>query len=252
MMDLEIVDNAKKSGDNNVLLMLSGGRDSFLATCRLIEQGFYVHMITYDNGCMSNVEAAGTVAERIIKRYGTNRASFEGIYNIATYLWRLQQKYLYQTIEDSSKKYPFLQPAQLPCLACHTGMYIESIAFCKAHNISFIAEGARKIQNFFVELEVMVNRYRALLHKYDIELILPVYNLEDDWERKQELADRGFVPKTLEPQCWLGCPMKQGLTEQEQKSLADYYDNEIEPKLEDWISASLLRKKACDESSFFI
>ena len=112
MMDLEIVDNAKKSEDNNVLLMLSGGRDSFLAACRLIEQGFYVHMITYDNGCMSNVEAAGTVAERIIKRYGTNRASFEGIYNIATSLWRLQQKYLYQTIEDSSKKYPFLQPAQ--------------------------------------------------------------------------------------------------------------------------------------------
>lgn len=36
--------------ENAVLLMLSGGRDSFLSACRLIEDGWYVHMITYDNG----------------------------------------------------------------------------------------------------------------------------------------------------------------------------------------------------------
>ena len=38
--------------DDTVLLMLSGGRDSFLAACRLIEEGWHVHMITYDNGCI--------------------------------------------------------------------------------------------------------------------------------------------------------------------------------------------------------
>ena len=52
--------------DDTVLLMLSGGRDSFLAACRLIEEGWHVHMITYDNGCISNIEQAKTVAELII------------------------------------------------------------------------------------------------------------------------------------------------------------------------------------------
>ena len=41
-----------ESEKNSILLMLSGGRDSFLSACRLIEQGRRVHMITYDNKCI--------------------------------------------------------------------------------------------------------------------------------------------------------------------------------------------------------
>lgn len=225
------------SGDNiqkakNVLVMLSGGRDSFLATCRLIEQGNHVHMVTYDNGCMSNTKAATQVAKRIIKKYGTSRASFIGIYSVTTYLYRLQEAYLYKTTSESSKRYPDLIPAQLPCLACRTGMYLEAIVYCKTHNIQCIAEGARKVQKFIVELPEMIEKYKILVQKNEIDLILPVYELSDDWERKLELADRGYIPKTLEPQCWLGCPMRQELSPSEIMSLVSYYDNEIEPKLQ--------------------
>lgn len=225
------------SGDNiqelkNVLVMLSGGRDSFLATCRLIEQGNHVYMVTYDNGCMSNTEAVTQVAKRIIKKYGSSRASFIGIYSMPTYLYRLQETYLYRTTSESSKQYPNLIPAQLRCLVCRTGMYIEAIAYCKTHNIQCMAEGARKIQKFIVELPEMIERYKMLTKNNEIDLILPVYELSDDWERKLELADRGYIPKTLEPQCWLGCPLRQELSPLEIMSLVDYYDNEIEPKLQ--------------------
>lgn len=225
------------SGDSiqeskNVLVMLSGGRDSFLATCRLIEQGNHVYMVTYDNGCMSNTKAVTQVAKRIIKKYGPSRASFIGIYSMPTYLYRFQEAYLYRTTSESSKQYPNLIPAQLSCLACHTGMYIEAIAYCKTHNIQCMAEGARKIQKFIVELPEMIERYKMLTKNNEIDLILPVYELSDDWERKLELADRGYIPKTLEPQCWLGCPLKQELSPSEIVSLVGYYDNEIEPKLE--------------------
>lgn len=229
--------------ENSILLMLSGGRDSFLSACRLIEQGKRVYMITYDNKCMSNTKGAQEVAERIIQRYGSEKAVFVGIQSVAAHLYRLQKNYLYQTIQESSQKYPYLRPAQMPCLACHTGMYIESIAYCKAHNIPAIAEGARKIQGFFVELPEMVERYKKLAQKYNITVELPVYKLKDDWERKLELADRGFIPKTFEPQCSLGCPLGENLNEDEKRSLGAYYDAEIEPELETLIKTRIAAMK---------
>lgn len=225
--------------ENAVLLMLSGGRDSFLSACRLIEDGWYVHMITYDNGCISNVEHAQAVAERIISTYGKEHACFARIYGITSNLYRLQKPYLYKQIQDSGEHYPHLRPAQMPCLACHTGMYIESIAYCKTHGISKMAEGARESQSFFVELPDMVQRYRELAHQNGIELLLPVYDLVDDWERKLELADYGFIPKTTEPQCWLGYPLGAELNPDEIQSLSAYYDNEIAPQLSFLIDASV-------------
>lgn len=225
--------------DNTVLLMLSGGRDSFLSACQLVEQGLVVHMITYDNGCISNIAAVKAVAARIISTYGEERALFAGVYSIAASLYRFQKHYLYQPIKDSSQQYPNLRPAQLPCLACHTGMYLESIAYCKAHGISKLAEGARRSQKFFVELPDMVAKYRTLTEQNGIELLLPVYDLASDWERKLALADCGFIPKTLEPQCWLGCPLGDELSCEEVKSLLNYYNSEIEPQLQNLIATKI-------------
>lgn len=234
--------------DNAVLLMLSGGRDSFLSACRLIEQGLFVHMITYDNGCISNVAAVKAVADRIISTYGEEHAVFAGVHSIATSLYRFQKAYLYQPIKTSSQQYPDLRPAQLPCLSCHTGMYLESIAYCKAHGISKLAEGARQSQKFFVELPEMVARYRALTEQNGIELLLPVYDLVNDWERKLALADCGFIPKTLEPQCWLGCPLGNELSSEEIKSLLAYYDSEIEPQLQSLIATKVDRSSVHEKN----
>lgn len=222
-----------------VLLMLSGGRDSFLSACHLIEEGYYVQMITYDNGCMSDTDAVQKVAERIIKKCGSEHASYVGVRGISVGVFRLQKAFLYSTIDQINKLYPKLRPAQLPCLACHTSMYLESIAYCKAHNIHYMAEGARESQKFFVELPDMVERYKELSAKNGIELILPVYKLQDDWERKLELADRGYVPKTQEPQCWIGCPLGKELDSDEIRSLAKYYDEEMKPQLQGLIDGKV-------------
>lgn len=230
----EIVQKGK-----NVLLMLSGGRDSFLSACRLIEQGYCVWMVTYDNGCMSNIAAVQEVANRIIKKYGASRAFYVGVRSVASSLFQFQETFLYQVIGESSKKYPNLRPAQLPCLACHTGMYLESIVYCKTHDIYYIAEGARESQKFFVELPEMIERYKVLTQQYGIELLLPVYKLEDNWERKLELSDRGYIPKTLEPQCWVGCPLRETLNSSEIDSLSKYYDIEMKPKLQNLIDKKI-------------
>lgn len=218
--------------EKRILLMLSGGRDSFLSACYLIEDGYQVYMVTYDNGCISDISGTKAAAERIIRKYGSSRAVFVGVQSIAANLYRLQEPYLYRSVSESGSKYPDLRPAQMPCLACHTGMYLEAIAYCRAHGISFLAEGARRTQKFFVELPEMVKRYEELAEQNGIKLVLPVYNLVSDWERKLKLADRGYIPKTREPQCWIGCPLQEELRPCEVESLAAYYDNEVKPRLQ--------------------
>ena len=224
---------------NDVLLMFSGGRDSFLSACYLIEHGHRVHMTTFNNGCMSGENFVTDVARRVIEKYGESRATFVGIHSVAANLYKLQKDYLYKQIKDTSDKYPALRPAQLPCLACHTAMYLESIAYCKTHKIRYLAEGARESQKFFVELPEMVERYRELTSKNGIDLLLPVYDLVSDWERTLELADRGFIPKTLEPQCWIGCPLGEELSREEIDSLAAFYDASVRPNLQSFIDAKV-------------
>lgn len=222
--------------DHKVLLMLSGGRDSFLAACYLIEKGYHVQMITYNNGCTSNLVEAEKVADRIIEKYGSSRASFIGVRSIVASLYRMQEAYMYKDVQETSAAYPNLLPAQMGCLACKTGMYLESIAYCKVHDIRYIAEGARKVQKFFVELPQMAKqRYKELVQNNGIDLLLPVYDLEDDWERKLELSSRGYIPKTFELQCWIGCPMREELNADQIASLSAYYDKEMKPKLQDCI-----------------
>jgi len=41
------------------------------------------------------------------------------------------------------------------------------------------------------------------------------------------LCDRDMPTKTLEPQCFLGCPLADTLSDGERKSLASFFDREL-------------------------
>lgn len=214
---------------DEVLLLFSGGRDSFLSACRLVENGYYVHLVTYDNGCMSNIKPVYNTKDRIINKYGISHITFDGIRNIAKQLYSLHQVFSSKTLTEWAEKYPDIRSAQVCCLNCHTCMVADAIVYAYKNNIQYIADGGRKSQGFIVELPEMVLKYKMLCKSLNLNLLLPVFNLEDDFERKLELADRGFVPKTFEPQCFAGSPLRQKLTEEEIKSLVDYYTDIIEP-----------------------
>lgn len=218
-----------KNKKEECLLMLSGGRDSFLSACELIGQGYFVYMIGYNNGHMTNTENISELANRIRTRFGEECTKYLGVYSVAQNINPLLKKALYTDISVLAKDYPNLQSYQLNCLACHTAMYLHSIAYCKAHNIKFISEGARESQGFFVSKNVMKNEYEELCRYYNLELLLPVYTLQSDIDRKRELAEWGFLPKTYEPQCWLGCPVLNELSIEQTQSLLSFYQNEIKP-----------------------
>ena len=221
-----------------VLVLFSGGLDSVLATCKIVEEGYKAILVYYDNGCGAGSENVKKTADRVIERYGSECVEFWGIGMTVGYFLALRHIYMNETVENLAQKYPNLIYNQVNCLACRTSMYIYSILICKKIGIKKIAEGARIDQLFAIEQEVMLNEYRKLLKEYDIELLTPVKDLDSDYKREIELMIRQISPKVLEPKCFLGVPMNKKLTEEELMDTVKYYKNELDSPCRELIKNS--------------
>jgi len=217
-----------------VILMLSGGRDSFLAACRLLDKSpdYYLYMVTYDNGCSYCSENAKYVAERIIAKYGENRAKYLGVYKIGCVIREFFSPYFNMKPEEQMKKFAGLTPSQFHCLICRTSMYIYSIWMALLNDASFIAEGGRKDQEFVIELPGMAReRFPALVQLAGLDLLLPVYELDDNWIRDNELLARGFLCKSMEAKCLIGYPTNQSVDQSVIEGVHAYYDQVILPRI---------------------
>ncbi len=209
--------------EERVLVLFSGGRDSLLATCYLVEEGYHCVLVHYNNGCSYGSEYAEKSSKRLITRYGEEKVSFWGIGDTSGYFYDLRNKYATLSFKELLEKYPNLSLNQANCLACRTAMYVYSILICQKEGITKIAEGARISQKFAIEQIPMLNEYRSLLNSYGIELLTPVLNLVDDEEREIELMIRNINPKVLEPKCLLGSPMNGPLDERELAGALKFY-----------------------------
>lgn len=220
----------------NVILMLSGGRDSFLAACRLLEspENYKLKMVTFDNGCSCQSGNVKDVADRIIKKYGPDRCEYLGVINICG-IWReFFLPYLNMKPIDQQCSFSGMTPSQFNCLTCRTSMYIASILLAKKNGAAYIAEGSREDQKFVIELPGMaLERYPRLVESEGLELILPVYDLKDDWLRDNELLRRGFISKSKEPKCLLGVPVRNSIDQSVIDGVHLYYDNVILPKIKE-------------------
>lgn len=222
--------------DNTVLLMLSGGRDSFLSACRLLEDtnNYNIKMVTYDNGCSYMSENARLVAERIIKQYGKERAEYLGVYKISSVIREFFFPYFNMKPCEQAESYAGMTPSQFHCLVCRTSMYIYSILLCKKLGIHYIAEGGRKSQQFVIELPGMIkDRFSKLVQSEGLELLLPVYDMLDDWRRDNELMRRKFISKCYEAKCLIGVPVNGSIDETVIEGVHNYYDNEIIKTIEE-------------------
>ena len=221
--------NAKKK---EVILLFSGGRDSFLAGCYLIEEGFKIYMVTFENGVGLAAHNAEHGAKRIIRRYGKDRAEFLGVYSVAG-IWReFFLPYFNMKPSEISKEFGELTISQFHCLTCRSAMYIWTIIKARQMGIRYIADGARKGQGFVIELPNMIEKFRDFFSEFSIEMLLPVWDLDSNWEMKNLLLLRGFVPKTLEPQCLIGVslPGEKTPDTEIQKAVENYFDKVVLPR----------------------
>lgn len=221
--------------EKKVILMLSGGRDSFLAACRLLEdsENYQVKMVTFDNGCSYQSGNAGKVAARIIEKYGEERAEYLGVYKIGGIIREFFFPYFNMKPTEQEAKFFGMTPSQCHCLICRTGMYICSIWLAQREQAHIIAEGGREDQQFVIELPGMaLDRYPKLVEKAGFILKLPVYSLDSDWERDNELLRRGFLCKTYEPKCLVGVPVNGSIDQSVIDGVHAYFDEVILPQIE--------------------
>lgn len=215
------------------IVLFSGGKDSLLSTVRYLDDGYKVYLITYENSCGIRINNALNTAKRLIKKYGTNKVILLGVKDISPIFRIMIYPFYNYKISEIYNNFGNISISQFNCLACRTSMYVASIILSKQHNIKEVVDGARNCQIFAIEQKEMLDEYRKLFHKYGIDIKYPLENLEDDWNLKNELLMRGIIPKTIEPQCLLGCPLSKNDVDKEViEAVVNVYQNYLLEKVE--------------------
>ena len=234
-----------------VLLMYSGGKDSVACIVKLIEEGYEVHLINFDNGCMHFGGLESGLAMALESIYP--QVKWVGI---TTNLVQLRDNKLHSDSILFSKftsEYGDFTPNQLQCLNCRTAMYRVAILYARQNGIEYIAEGAREEQLFALEQKPMKEKYEKLCQEFGINLLWPVWKKTDD-EIRDYHSDiyLGVSPEFLFPnsngcvvgesKCPIGMPVApesimenpQQLKNRIQKQAvtgAKYYTGRLEPHI---------------------
>lgn len=233
--------------------MYSGGKDSVACIAKLIKEGYRVHLITFDNGCMQFTGYETELALKLELRYGKHKVYWGGVLSNLAYLREHQYLSATMTFSEFIEKYGDFTAGQLQCLNCRTAMYRVAILYARQNGIEYIAEGAREEQLFALEQKPMKEKYEKLCQEFGINLLWPVWKKTDD-EIRDYHSDiyLGVSPEFLFPnsngnvvgelKCPIGMPVEpesimenpQQLQNRIQKQAvtgAKYYTGRLEPHI---------------------
>lgn len=218
---------------DDVLVMFSGGKDSFITACRLIMKGYRVRLISFNNGAVWGETNLLHGVKRLTNRFGEERIQYEGVYNTAGIVMSLTDSWSYLTQLQLGEKYPTLINAQLQCLHCQSAMWVSAIAYAVAKDIEMICTGYRSSDVFCTGHTEFINAMSEVAKSFGIEVNLPVWNTSEwdklnGWERDNEMALFQFQPQVYEPKCLLGKPVK-AMTKREKEDMMKFFDDNIKP-----------------------
>lgn len=227
---------------DDCLHMFSGGRDSLLSASLMIEQGFVVHLITYDNGHIGSIERVSATAKLLKEKYH-HLVDILPVVKTGMTMNEFAKDGWYMTGAELNQ-YPTVQMYQLNCLFCKIAMFVHTIAYCNAtEKIHYISDGTRKCQGFYVDSPSFQQYMSEICKKNEITLMSPMYFEESDSVRKCKLSERDLPTKTLEPQCYLGCPICNTLTNENIRDLDKFFIDKIEPKIQPYINQLTVTKR---------
>ena len=222
--------------EKKAFILFSGGKDSLVVTLRLIENGYKVYLVTFENGCGLKAENVNHTIERLIKKYDNKKIENIGIKNISGLFREFIYPFYNYTSTYIKKEFGDISISQFNCLSCRLSMYITSIILCKQYHIGELYDGTRRSQLFAIEQIEMLKKFQELFQENDIKIEYPLKDEEEDWNIKNELLARGIVPKTLEPQCLLGVPLKsKDINESILVATINTYENYLKPKAKEMI-----------------
>lgn len=198
-----------------VLVLYSGGKDSMLSAMLLIEQGYQVFLVHYDNSLELGSRNVKSGAKRLEKRYGSDKVKYIGIKKIDGLFREFIREFYNFKSDLITEKFGKISVSQFNCLACRLSMYVESIIICKQLGINYVADGARTSQLFAIDQDQMLQLFIELFKLHNIELLLPIKDLKDDFQEKNEFLMRGIIPKVSESQCLIGMPLNSNTVDEE-------------------------------------
>lgn len=213
-----------------VLILFSGGKDSFIAACREIQDGKKARLISFNNSAVIGEKNLLHGTARLENRYGPDAVSYEGCYNTGAVIQTLTDAWADSDWNTLGRAYGPLTNGQAVCLHRQTAMWVAAIAYADAHSIPEIACGYRKSDVFCTGQADYIDRIRSLAMEHGLVLSLPVWD-DSAWTgspggigRDYEMARHGFRPAVYEPKCMLGRPVRP-MTEAQRKTMASYFDN---------------------------
>lgn len=173
-------------------VLFSGGLDSSLAVCRMVEKGYVPELLHFNQGAL--------ISNNLVSiRYNELKAVYNDylgdihFFNVSGLFRRIALV----PLEEDIKKYNI----SLVCLGCKLAMHAQSVIFCKKNDISVIADGSNERQKRYGEQrKIALDFIRDLYNQYKILYENPVYNL-DKKDIKYGLFDRGITIQSLEDTC---------------------------------------------------
>ncbi len=215
---------------DEVLLMYSGGLDSILSMAKLVSQGYKVKLIHFDNGCSISIGLEVERAKRFEELFGEDKVEYVGKITTVPSFRDNEVLTANKSFSEIQNEYGDCTISQIRCLNCRSAMYYEAILYALNNNIKYIADGARKSQLFSIEQPELIDEFRDLLNSLGIELLLPVYDLEDDFEKENELFMYGILPSASEDQCVLGMPLDKPVCQEHTETAKNIFIKEIKPR----------------------
>ena len=214
-----------------VLLMYSGGLDSILSMIRLLKEGYKVLLVHFDNGCSLSIGLETERAMKFEQGYGKDRVEYIGKLTTVAAFRDNEIELANMPFSEIASRYGDTTISQLRCLNCRSAMYHEAIRYCLINGIHFIAEGGRKSQMFSVEQPKMIQGYKELLNEFGLELLLPVYDIKNDFfEKENELLLSKIDPSASEDKCILGMPLDGPVPEAQTDAIYNIFEEHIKPR----------------------
>lgn len=216
----------------NVLLLFSGGKDSFIAACRELTAGNRVLLISFNNSAVLGEKNILHGVARLQKKYGANRIAYAGCYNTGAIIQNLKAKWSDLSWVELGTSYPHLTNTQITCTHCQTAMWVSAIAYARAKGISVIAAGYKQSDPFCTGFDAYHKQIQELAYENYCMIRFPVLddskwvNSPGEIERDYEMARYGFIPSVYEPKCMLGRPAPQ-MSPEMKKDMDNYFEQNL-------------------------
>ncbi len=176
--------------DRSVCILFSGGSDSSLTAYRMSLEFDHVHLLTYKHFGQTGIEKSRKSFDLLEQKFPGKfthsitevSSMFQTIYN---------RRYLRNLM-----KYGTLQ-LQFSCFACQACFHINTIIYCRKHNIHDVRDGANTEYEEAspMQIPIVKKEIKKLYADYGITHDSPIYEEHENSRSDHQLFELGLRPK---------------------------------------------------------